>query len=983
MHHWGYIQNVRKINLIACLCLAFAGFTFPAAELPTIESKPSRLHVTANAFCSVGSLDIPAWGNQDYPLFDSIPRAKIGLVSFVPGTTMQGAGLAKLMNPKSFLDFIRYYSSNLHLLTIGEEYGFFSQGQEKTAGFVYSSIANAGVTPEQARRSIENNLIRIKSDWTMPGSYRNYDSVRITANPNMLDLKRMLYDQKKCANGEVLANLSQTMIPPAGWLDRQQDIEMTQPYTTIPVVHAQDQNLDFLMRPVGTVYDDNGKSGSTSDAVTWVHSRVANIEVGNIKVSDGFDGIRDIDVKYNIKYKNDFRFQFEVDPPSLSGLTMIPTSPTNLGVTSMYAKDGSVHNVQSASVMENLYKWLPQSEPAFKQEMFMVPAVREKVLEDRTYWALSHFNLVYPNASFENGVRVVEEVSKTIEPIRFEELSGQRFAYLNITNLAGFEDAKGTAFIEKVDRPFRIVAVYEPAELAPRGVGVEAGSSRARLKWNVTAEMKELARKKSQENGSDWWNGSFPTFYNVYIKGDANKKIERINPLDDSVIVDGLKPGGKYYWEIETWVSDDWGSAGLRNTWKSNPFETKPLPALVGKCVQASAIRLDTEIDSENQENWVITVPTVYELGNVKLKPQAFLVSDRTRDRLVPIEGYAGIKVSDELINNRKVIKCRIRISKVPETFMRNQSGQNVFYVEFIPVQIKVNGDCVDEYKKVIGSVGGTAGIWWPAADGDGIESPLRNVEAPLLIKGAKLWRFVRWNWVGSIVATRLPYVDGNRGVSILTIKASGCQPDPDKPLEPKLYAEYEEIPVDCFAVGTGFTINWKPVANKGLIPVSPKPDCPGDVNKYMAGTKVTAGPAPEVITIDGENYNFVGFIVGDQAYPGLKKVTVTMDKSQSIYANYQPATGKFELVWYADIDGRNKRLDIKVFPPPDKDGFYQAGTMVRIGPVPLSLDNGKYILSGWAIDGKFDADTTTLSSKDIAMDSSHRIALVYVLASK
>lgn len=978
-----YSLTVRKISLIICLCVAFAGFSFPVAELPTVMSMPTRLHVKTNAYCSVGPIDIPAWQNPDYPLFDSIPRTKIGLVSFVPGTTMQGAGLAKLMNPKSFMDFIRYYSSNLHLLTIGEEYGFFSGGQERTAGFVYSAISNAGVTPDQARKSIENNLIRLKGDWTIPGSFRNYDSVKITANPNELDLKRMLYNQKKCSNGEVLANLSQTMIPLAGWLDQEQDVSMTQPYTTIPVIHAQDQYLDFLMRPVGTVFDDNGKSSSSSDPVTWVRSSVYGVDVGNINVSDGFDGIRDITAQFSVRYRNEFRFQFEVDPPSLSGLTAVPTSPTNLGVTTMYSKDGGIHKVQSSSTIENLYKWLPQSEPAFRQEMFMVPAVRERVLEDRTYWALSHFKLVYPQAKFENGVRYVEEESKIIEPIRFEELSGQRFAYLNITNLAGHEDDKGTAFMEKVDRPFRIVAVYEPAELAPRGIGVDAGSSRAKLKWNVTAEMKELARKKSQENGSDWWSSSFPTFYNVYVKGDANKKIERVNPLDESVIVDGLKPGGKYNWEIETWVSDEWGSAGLSNTWKSNPFETKPLPALVGKCVQASAIKLDTEIDSDNQENWVITVPTVYELGNVKLKPQAFLVSDRTRDKLVPIEGYPGVKVSDEFVNNRKLIKCRIKISKVPDTFLKNQSGQNVFFVEFVPVQIKVLGDCVDEYKKVIGSVGGTAGIWWPAADGDGIESPLRNVEVPLIIKGAKLWRFVRWNWVGSIVASRIPYVDGNRGVSILTVKASGCQPDPDKPLEPKLYAEYEEIPVDCFAIGTGFTINWKPVANKGQIPVSPKPDCPGDGNRYMAGTKVTVGPAPDVITVDGENYNFVGFIVGQQAYPGLKKVTVTMDKNQSVYANYQPATGKFELVWYADIGGRNKKMDVKVYPPPDKDGFYQAGTIVRLGPVPLSLDNGKYILSGWAVDGKFDADSSTSSTKDITMDSSHRVALVYVLAGR
>lgn len=974
---------MKKISLLLCLNILCLGFAVPPVGTPSILSIPSKLHFTANAYCSIGTLDIPAWKNQDYPQFDSIPRAKVGLVSFVPGTKMIGAGLAKLLNPKGFMDSIRYYSSNLHLLTIGEEYGFFSGGQERTAGFVYSAMANAGVTPDQARKAIEENLVTIKSDWTIPGTFRNYDSVKITANTNDQNLKKIMYDQQKCANGEVLASLSQTIVPPVGWLEEPQDLEMTQPYTTIPVVDAQDQYLDFLMRPVGTVYDDNGKSSSTSDPVTWVRSKVSSVDAGIIKVSDGFDGVRNIDVDFKIRYKNEFKFQFDVDPPSLSGLTMIPTSPTQLGVTEMYDKDGKIHKVQSAKVMDSLYKWLPQSEPAFKQEMFMVPAVRERVLEDRTYWALAHFKLVYPEARFENGIRMVEEQSKIIDPIRFEDLSGQRFAYLNITNLPNFEETAGTAFIEKVDRPFRVVAVYEPAELAPRGSVVIAGSSRVKLTWNVTSEMKELARKKSQENGSDWWSGSFPTFYNVYVKGDINKKFERINPLDDSLIVDGLKPGGKYYWEIETWVSDEWGSAGLRNTWKSDPFQTKLLPVLIGKCVQTSAIKLETEIDAENEENWVITVPTVYELGNVKLKPLNFLVMDRTKDKIMPVQVFSGIRTSDEMVNNKKVIKCKIKISKVPDTFQKNQLGQNIFYVEFQPLQIKVYGDCVDAYKKVIGSVGGTTGTWWPAADGDGLESPMRNVEVPLIIKGARLWRFVRWNWVGSIVASRMPYVDGSRGVSILTVKANGCQPDPDKPLEPKLYAEYEEIPVDCFALGVGFTVNWKPVANKAQIAISPKPDCPGDANKYMAGTKVTVGPAPDTITIDGENYNFVGWIVGDQAYPGKKTVTVTMDKSQSAYANYQAASGRFELSWYADIDGRKKRLDIKIFPAPDKDGLYPAGTIVRIGPAPLTLDNGKYVLSGWAIDGKLDATTATLSAMDIAMDGNHRVALVYVLSSK
>jgi uncharacterized repeat protein (TIGR02543 family) len=226
-----------------------------------------------------------------------------------------------------------------------------------------------------------------------------------------------------------------------------------------------------------------------------------------------------------------------------------------------------------------------------------------------------------------------------------------------------------------------------------------------------------------------------------------------------------------------------------------------------------------------------------------------------------------------------------------------------------------------------------------------------------------------------------MPYTDGERGVSILVCKANGCQPDPEKPLDPKFYAQYEEIPVDCFAVGVGFTVNWKPIAIKGKIPMSPEPDCPGDGGKYMAGTKVTIGPAPETVTVEGTNYTFVGWIVGQQAYPGLKKVTVTMNGGVTVYANYQPSGGRFQLSWYADIDGRRTKLDIKVFPKPDADGFYPAGTMIKIGPVPLSLDNGKYVLTGWAIDGKLDPKSATSTSMEMMMDDNHRVALIYELS--
>lgn len=976
------ILLVKKIAIIACLCLLLTGLGTPQIEMPSITSTPSRMHFSINAYCSVGQLDIPAWGNRDYPLFDAVPRVKAAMIALVPGTTMYGSGLAKLLNPKSFMDFMRYYSSNLHLVSVSEQYNFFGDGQAKTAGYTYNAITNAGITPEQAKQNIEKNLVASKADWTMPGTFRNFDSVKVFTSSNPLNLRDILWDQKSTANGQALEKLAQTMMPTYGWLDSKADIEMTQPYLTIPVAHAQDQYLDFMMRPVGTNFDDNGTSSTSSEAVTYVRSKVASIDPSNIRVSEGFDGVKDITADLKVRYKNEFRFQCEVDPPNLAGVTMLPTSPTNLGVTTMYATEGTIHKVQSTKTIDTLYKWLPQTDVGTGQDLFMVPAVRERVLDDRTYWQLTTFRLFYPDASYdENGVRTVEEKSVDVDPVRFEEISGEHVAYINVTNMPWLEEAKNTAFIEKIDRPFRLVAVYEPSDIAPRGTGVVAGSTRMRLMWNVTSQMKELARKKAQEQGENWWKGSFPTYYTVNIKGDVTKKIEKINPLDESVIVDGLKPGGKYFWELETWVSDEWGSSGLKNTWQSEVVKTKPLPSLIGVCVQTSAIKIDTEVEQNGDEDWVITVPTVYELGNVKLKPLRFSALDRTKNKTVALTGAAGVAITDEMVNNKKVIKCRINVAKVPDIYQKNTFDQIVVYVEFQPLQIKVFGDCVDTYGTVIGQVSGTAGTWWPAADGPGVENPLRTVEAPLLIKGNKLWRFVKWNWVGAIVATKMPYVDGARGVSVLVVKASGCQPDPDKPLIPKFYAQYEEIPVECFALGVGFAVDWKPVANKGVISVSPDPDCPGDNKKYMAGTKVSVGPAPEVITVDGNNYKFVGWIIGDQAYPGQVTVSVTMDKAYSVYANYQASSGKFQLSWYADVDGRRTKLDFRVSPLPDRDGFYESGTMVQLGPVPLTLDNGKYVLAGWAVDGEMKENSSLNSTLDLMMDANHRVALIYSLS--
>ena len=54
--------------------------------------------------------------------------------------------------------------------------------------------------------------------------------------------------------------------------------------------------------------------------------------------------------------------------------------------------------------------------------------------------------------------------------------------------------------------------------------------------------MKDLAKRKTQEYGENWWKKAFPTYYKIVLKGpDGQKTFDKINPMQESMIADGLK----------------------------------------------------------------------------------------------------------------------------------------------------------------------------------------------------------------------------------------------------------------------------------------------------------------------------------------------------------------------------------------------------------------------------------------------------------
>jgi hypothetical protein len=145
-----------------------------------------------------------------------------------------------------------------------------------------------------------------------------------------------------------------------------------------------------------------------------------------------------------------------------------------------------------------------------------------------------------------------------------------------------------------------------------------------------------------------------------------------------------------------------------------------------------------------------------------------------------------------------------------------------------------------------------------------------------------------------------------------------------------------------------------------------------------MLGAVVTLGPTPVTLDFNDKKYKFVGWIIGDMAYPGKQTITITVDKNYFVLANYQSAEQRYELFFSANIDGRRINLQTKIDPPPDNDGFYPAGSMVRIGPVPRDLDGGKYIFAGWAINGKVESTDSTLTSIEMMMDDHKKIVAMY-----
>ncbi len=980
-------MRAKRALLLALLVVVFLA---PGVSVGQFEagfvSMPTRLHVKATAFCSVGGLDTLAYANEEFPQFSAVPRFKVALVPFVTGTQVFGASLLRLASYKNLTDFLKFYSPNLHFVQIGEDYKFFSSGLLQSQGKLYSSLAPAGIGAGEAKLKIQDALKLPKVNWTMGASETNFEQVDVFAAPqDEKNLRVILSDAKSFATGDALSNISQGFFPQTGYAQSDLAFSVCHPYTVIPTVYAQDNFFDFKFRPIGATFEQQNSEYvqvPSSELACSVKSHFVGAEVGNVSMFDGLDGVRDVSVDFKVRYQNEFRFDYLVDPPEISGSANLPLVTMNSGISNFFDEAGSEHKAQGLVSLSRFYKWIRQTDTGYSnQKVFLRPAVYDRVTHESKYWELSHFKVTYPEFSFDGDRLAVEEKSVDIEPIRFEEISLGRIAYFNFTNMPLQEGKPSTFFTPQIDRPCRVEAVYEPGELSARGKTAVAESTRLKLNWGVTPQMKDMADRKHREYGDNWWKKGFPTFYNVVVKGDAQKKVERIDPTKDSVIVDGLKPGGAYTWELSTWVSDSNGSAVLQNTWQSGPVKTTPLPKVQGICGQTSAIQVSTAVDEDGDEVWKVRAPMNYELSGTKLEPTAFLASAFGQNQPRLLLNSKMVKIGKEKDGITYYFGL-FKILQFHDAFVRDDTGANVIFLDFKPKEVRVEGEAVDELMRPIGrQLGGQIGNWWPAVDGTFTGSPIRFVEAPMIIKSNKYYRFKAWRWVGQIFAARMPFEDMDRGMAVLAVTVKGCQPDTNHPVTPKIYAVYEDVPVECFTVQADFAVNWKQVPYSGKIPIAPEPDCPGKPNLYMLGSTVTIGPAPKQITVKDLTYKFVGWIIGETTIPLKDKIITTVDKAYTVYANYQPASNRFQIYFTGDADGRRINLDLKFNPKPDVDGFYNAGTVVRIGPVPKELDGGKYYFIGWALDGvviSYDDKTDLI---EVMMDKDHKVVALYRLS--
>lgn len=972
---------MRKIVAVLACLVGFSFLAFmPMDPAAKVSSLPTRLNVSVNAYCSLGKLNFPAFENEEFPHFSNIPNFKVSLVPVVPGAELYGSSLSGLIKYDNFAKYLTYYQANTRLIQVGENYTYIFGGKTANMSKLYASLAPSAVDPEKAKLLYQSALDSLSANWMIPGTQMNFEQVNVFTSDSNSSIGSLFSDKLSVARGEPLNVLSQGNYPDFGTATSNLNFSTCTPYTTIPVIYAADQYLDFMMKPIGTTYQQQGDSVismPSSDAACWVKSKLYDISLTNTYSAKARDGVNDVNIEASLRYANDFRFDYVVDPPDITGLATLPVQTQNNAIASMFDTSGKQHLVQGIKSLSKLYNWIPQSDPAYqKGRLFIKPAVYDRVLQDTTYWQLAHFRIYYPEASFDEGRLNVEEKYTDILPTRFDEISMGKIAYFNLTNLPWHEGKPNTFFIERVDRPLRIEAVYERVSLAARGKKAFSESTRAKLTWEVTSQMKDLAKQKTQEFGANWWKKAYPTYYNVIVKGKTEKKIERINPLDESVIVDGLNPGERYSWELQTWLGDANGSSFLKETWKSDQFATKPLPKMLGKCVSSSVIKIATEIDKEGDEVWVVSVPLKYEHNETKLEPLRFVAKPKGANPITLMESkmFKVLKEREE----RSYLRAYIKVNQFYDSFEKDQEERNIITVEFMPLEIMVKGEAVNEGMRPIGSLKGSAGYYWPANDGPFVPNYQRTIEAPLTIRKDKMYRFVKWTWVGNISLTKAPYVDGARGVAVLSATVSGCQGDPEKPVFPKFYAIYEETKVDCFSVIAKFGINWKLTEIDQKIPFSIPGDCPGKPSEYMLGAVVTLGPTPATLDFNDKKYKFVGWIIGDTAYPGKETITLTVDKNYFVLANYQSADVRYELFYSANVDGRRISLQTKIDPLPDKDGLYPAGSMVRVGPVPRELEGGKYIFAGWAINGKVETTESSLTTIDVMMDDHKKIVAMY-----
>lgn len=970
----------KIVSMLACA----VGFSFlafmPMDPTTKLSSIPTRLHMKVNAFCSIGRLDFPAFENEEFPHFSNIPTFKLSLVPIVPGADLYGSSLSGLIKYPNFAQFLDYYKANLRLIQVGENYTYLYGGKTSNLSKLYSSLAPSAIDPEKVKQLYQTALDSLSSNWMIPGTQLNFEKINVFTSDSNNSIASLLSDKLSVAKGDPLDVLSQGNYPEKGFATSNLDFSTCTPYMTIPVIYATDQYLDFMLKPIGTIFEEkDGKAISipSSEPACWVKSKLFDVSLSNIYSGKAKDGVNDVNLDANLRYTNEFRFDYVVDPPEITGLATLPMQLTNNGIASMYDTSGKQHLVQGIKSLSKLYGWIPQTDPAYqKGRLFIKPAVYDRVLQDTTYWQLSKFRVYYPEPSFDNGRLNVEEKYADVEPKRFDEISMGKIAYFNLTNLPWCEGKPNTFFIERVDKPLRVEAVYERVSLAARGKKALPESSRAKLIWEVTTQMRDLAKQKTQEYGINWWKKAYPTYYNVIIKGKTDKKIEKINPLDESIVVEGLVPGEKYTWELQTWLGDINGSSFLKETWKSEDFVTKPLPKMIGRCVSSSIINTVTEVDKDGDEVWVVSVPMKYEVNETNLEPLRFVAKPKNSSPITLLESKMFRIVTEK--EGRTYLRAYIKVNQFYDSFEKDQDGKSIITVEFMPVEVMVKGEAVNEGMQTIGIIKGSVGYYWPANDGPFVQNYQRTVEAPLTIRKDKMYRFAKWTWVGNVTLTKMPYVDGARGVAVLAATVSGCQPNPDKPVFPKFYAVYEEIQVDCFTITAKYSINWSPTEIKQSIPLSIPGDCPGKSGEYMLGAVVTLGPTPSLITYEEKKYKFVGWIIGDVAYPSKETITITVDKNYFVLANYQSVDQRYEFFYSANIDGRRINLQTKIDPMPDSDGLYPAGSMVRIGPVPKELDGGQYVFAGWAINGKIETTESSLTTIEIMMDDHKKVVAMY-----